>query len=143
LACGGDSPGSSTGGQGGTTSATGAMSSTGGAPGTGGGAPGDAGPDVDGMFPPVDRDKAGGDTTQAERMLLCDWKADLLGGYGHVTQCSTGSVQNDRDQAACVASIFRAGCMATVGDFETCILAMVPSQGCDSPAAQCRKYFNC
>jgi hypothetical protein len=127
---------------GGTSSAA-----AGGASGVGGtasgGTTGDASPDVNATLPPVDSNKAGGDTTDADRMKLCDWKASLLGGYGHLTQCSSGSVQTDRDQATCVATIFRAGCTATVADFETCILAMVPSQGCNSPAAQCKKYFNC
>jgi hypothetical protein len=62
-----------------------------------------------------------------------------LGGYGLMTDCGNSvSVANPKDQAECVSSKLQYNCTVTVGQFETCMLAMVPSHGCVYPNAECR-----
>lgn len=61
------------------------------------------------------------DLTLEERKTLCDWTAEVGGGYGKTTSCSAGlSVTNAKDQAACLASYPSACCSVLVSEWETC-----------------------
>ncbi len=61
------------------------------------------------------------DLTLEERKQLCDWTANIGGGYGKVTACDGGlAVSNMADQASCLAS-YLGGCdTVTVTDWEAC-----------------------
>jgi hypothetical protein len=97
--------------------------------------PGDAG------LPPIDPSVDTSTLTNAQLGELCDWTMAELGGYGTVIMCGgnggASSVQNPANQAMCVATSFTFRCPVTVGHYETCILAQVPSQGCDFPTTPC------
>jgi hypothetical protein len=82
--------------------------------------------------------------TNAQLGELCDWTNAQLGGYGKVTPCDSDggthgpiSVQNSANQAMCVATTFMFRCRLTVGQYEDCILAQVPSGGCSYPQPAC------
>jgi hypothetical protein len=78
------------------------------------------------------------DTQKAE---LCDWHAEVFGGYGHVANCGMGTVSFPADQATCVANSFSGFCKkATVGQFEDCVRSQIPSHGCDI-TDECRRLF--
>src|SRR5947208_3029157 len=66
--------------------------------------------------PPIDAgDPDGGartlqDLTEREREALCDWTAQVNGGYGKIWFCEGGAVvENQRDQNACLYE-FVSGC---------------------------------
>lgn len=80
--------------------------------------------------------------TPAQRAVMCDWVTSQLGGYGFTTVCPDGvHVSTAMNQADCVANRFMYRCTVTVGQLETCTLAMAPSQGCELPNAECRALF--
>jgi hypothetical protein len=95
----------------------------------------------DAGLPPIDPSVDTSTLTNAQLGELCDWTMAELGGYGKVTTCGgnggASSVQNPADQAMCIATAFMFRCPVTVGHYETCILAQVPSQGCDFPTTPC------
>ena len=95
----------------------------------------------DAGLPPIDPTVDTSTLTNAQLGELCDWTVAELGGYGKVTQCGSNggasSVQNPANQAMCIATAFMFRCPVTVGHYETCILAQVPSQGCDFPTTPC------
>ncbi len=61
------------------------------------------------------------DLTLQERKALCDWTANVGGGYGHTTSCGGGlSVANADNQAACLAS-YPGDCYTVlVSEWEAC-----------------------
>lgn len=101
---------------------------------TGGGAAG--APDIPG-------DAKLDNLTSAQKGALCDWYVGLLGGYGVENACSAvTSVQNYDNQAQCVQGGLNFDCpILTVGQFETCALAQVPSHGCADPDAECHWIY--
>lgn len=79
----------------------------------------------------------------AQRIILCDWYASKLGGYGHETECLTGSVKVYDSQAQCVEVGLRYQCpIVTVAQVAECTLGQVPSGGCDRPDEQCH-WLDC
>ena len=162
VSCGSDE---SSGGAGPGTGGAGGSAQTGGAAGSGaeGGTGGSAGRgdsgladssssdarlyvdgDVQITLPPVDPAKRANELSQGELAALCDWMANVLGGYDMETQCGSGiSVRTHKDQAECMRIVFPAGCAITVAEFETCIVAQVPSRGCVFPSSACRALINC
>ena len=148
VGCGSGDPG--TGAGSGTGGATGG--SEGGAPGGDSGladsrlsdATGYLDGDVQVVPPPVDPAKRVNELSAVELAALCDWMANLLGGYDHLTECGSGvSVRTYKDQAECMRVLFPAGCSILVAEFETCVVAQVPSQGCVYPSTACRALRNC
>jgi hypothetical protein len=95
----------------------------------------------DASLPPLDPSVDTSTLTNAQLGELCDWTVAELGGYGKVTMCGSNggasSVKNPSDQAMCIATAFMFRCPVTVGHYETCILAQVPSQGCYFPTTPC------
>lgn len=134
---------SGTGGDGvaGTGGAAGAGNSGAGG-GANAGAGGTAGNDAGIPMPSVDPNKTGPELTDAERAELCDWYASLFGGYGHVTDCTSITVQVP-ERPACIATTLPSTCMSMVRDYEQCMLAAYPSQGCDRSAQACIDYRRC
>jgi hypothetical protein len=60
------------------------------------------------------------DLTLTERKKLCDWTAEIGGGYGTSVQCDSGLfVSNFTDQQACLDS-FLGACYLTITDWEAC-----------------------
>jgi hypothetical protein len=98
---------------------------------------------TDSGLPPIDPQTNVHDLTAAQKAELCDWATNLLGGYGHVTMCAMGTVSNAANQAQCVTETFRSSCMFTVGQFENCTLAEVPSGGCNMPYNVCQPVGAC
>ena len=99
----------------------------------------------DAGLPPVDPALMMATLGNAQLGQICDWMYSLLGGYGQIVHCQIGMMTNPTDQAECVAehSYNTAGCPLTVGQFESCIEAEVPTDGCDEPDPQCTPVFYC
>jgi hypothetical protein len=95
--------------------------------------------------PAIDPNLNAQDLTEAQRQELCDWENAELGGYGASTDCGgTGVIiVNDANQAVCLTAQFTSTCMMTVAQFEACILAKAPSQGCDSNYNLCAPVRTC
>jgi hypothetical protein len=95
--------------------------------------------------PAIDPNINAQDLTDAQRQELCDWENAELGGYGASTDCGgTGVIiTNDANQAVCLATQFTSTCMMTVAQFEACILAKAPSQGCNSNYNLCAPVRTC
>ena len=78
-------------------------------------------------LPPIDAgDPDGGartlmDLTQQERELLCDWTAQINGGYGKIWFCEGGAVvENQPNQEACLFE-YVSGCYnLTLATWITC-----------------------
>jgi hypothetical protein len=96
-------------------------------------------------LPMIDPAKKSTDLTEQEKGQLCDWQAQIFGGYGHVTPCNggAGTEVNFPDQASCVATVFTPRCNMTVGEFETCQLARLPLEACVYPDEACRATRTC
>jgi hypothetical protein len=92
-----------------------------------------------GALPPISPSTPLVDLTAAQKGELCDWVNNSLGGYGHITYCDAAvPMENATSQAVCIAGMFFDPCpWITVGQYEACILAKLPSGGCDFPSAQC------
>ncbi|MBX3258412.1 MAG: hypothetical protein KF782_01760 [Labilithrix sp.] len=70
----------------------------------------------------VDPDKTVGELSASEKKQLCDWQADVSGGYGKTTKCDDGvSVSTPKDQAACVQRMNLPSCAATIAEVEACL----------------------
>lgn len=94
----------------------------------------------DAGLPPLDPNVDTSTLSTSQLGELCDWAMSKLGGYGTTNTCSsTGggprSVQNPSDQAMCISTSLVFSCPVTVGQYESCILAQVPSGGCAFPPA--------
>jgi hypothetical protein len=83
------------------------------------------------------------DLTPDQKGEVCDWYADLYGGYGVTTQCPAGgSTQTYASKDVCVAAGLKYSCKAaTVDDFTTCMVASRPSGGCDIPDPECNGLY--
>ncbi|HTA20081.1 MAG TPA: hypothetical protein VK989_12355, partial [Polyangia bacterium] len=62
----------------------------------------------------VDGSKEVTATTPAEKMSVCDWYANLVGGYGTTSPCSMAVLQAPPTQAACTSEF--PSCAVTVSD---------------------------
>ncbi len=106
--------------------------------GTSGGATGESG---------VASSKTLASLTPAEKGKICDWNAQISGGYGKTMLCGDGTdVSNDVDQASCVADV--PSCAATVAQFEACSKVVVTVPLCDQiakllGAAECAAIVAC
>jgi len=126
----------------GTSGAQAGMGGSGGAGGTAGsGGSGTAG--TSGALPDVAPDTRLVDLTPEQKGAVCDWYADLYGGYGVTSQCPAGgSTQTYASKDVCVAAGLRYACKAaSVGDFTTCMVASLPSRGCDIPDPECNGLY--
>lgn len=123
--------GTSAGGRGGSSSGKGGAESGGAGAGMGSG----GAPEIPDATLIVDLD-------DSQLGALCDWNAEVLGGYGHVSECSMGTMTYYADREQCIALGFTAYCMrATVGQFVECVTARIPSNGCDRTWEQCRRLY--
>ncbi len=84
--------------------------------------------------------------TLDERKRLCDWTADIGGGYGKVTLCDGGLVvSNMKDQSTCIGSYLSSCTTATVTEWEECRRKEV-SDPCALllyTAAECKEIRRC
>lgn len=80
------------------------------------------------------------------QQALCDWTAQVQGGYGAVIPCEGGApvLEVAMDQATCVAESVQhfeqPTCTATVGDWMTCVkwaFAIHCSPNPPAPTGQC------
>ena len=72
--------------------------------------------------------------TDAEKVSICDWTANKLGGYGHVTDCGNGLTLDAPTSQADCTSTAPTNCAATVSQYEACLNA----QTCANPLpSQC------
>lgn len=84
--------------------------------------------------PNVDPNGNVSELSAAEKADLCDWSQGLRGGYGVVTDCGNQMMRKTYDsQAQCLAIEFMGDCELSVGEWEACQEAMVPSKGCNLP----------
>jgi hypothetical protein len=78
------------------------------------------------------------DLDETQKTVICDWNAELVGGYGHVDECGMGPRVFFADQAECVMYAFNWDCSwVTVRNFEECAVAQKASGGCNRPSEQC------
>jgi hypothetical protein len=121
--------GGSSAGQGGSGAGAAGKSGSGGA-GTGAG--GSAG--APGGRPNVDPNADVKDLDPSEKATLCDWSQGLRGGYGVTTDCGNQMMRKTYDsQAQCLAIEFMGDCELSVGEWEACQEALVPSHACNLP----------
>jgi hypothetical protein len=155
-ACAGDDKGSGgTGGDAGSAGSTGG--SAGSAAGTGGASGGTGGASSGGSAggggsggkggvpgaPAVDPTKDVGELSDAEKAALCDWSVEILGGYGHETDCGNNIlVRTHASQAVCLLIEFPEDCGLTVLEWELCADARVETNGCDFPP-ECEVVRDC
>jgi len=82
------------------------------------------------------------DLSETQKAAICDWNAELLGGYGHVDQCGMGPRVFFADQAECTLYAFNWDCeWVTVQNFVNCAVAQKASGGCNRPSEQCSWQF--
>ncbi len=74
----------------------------------------------------VDGSKQVTATTPAEKVAVCDWYANLVGGYGTTSPCAMALLQAPPSQAGCTAQF--PSCAVTVSDFAACVVAMIDAQ---------------
>ncbi len=74
----------------------------------------------------VDGSKQVTATTPTEKMSVCDWYANLAGGYGTTSPCAMALLQAPPSQAGCAAQF--PSCAVTVSDFATCVVAVIDAQ---------------
>jgi hypothetical protein len=78
------------------------------------------------------------DLDEAQKAVICDWNAELVGGYGHVDECGMGPRVFFADQAECTMYAFDWDCeWVTVQNFSECAVAQKASGGCNRPSEQC------
>ena len=144
-ASGGSAGTGASGGSGGSAAGRGGSAgSSAGKGGTGGDAAGKGGSGggVSGA-PNVDPSTDVKDLSQAEKGELCDWSQGLRGGYGVVSDCGNQMMRKTYDsQAQCAAIEFMGDCDLSVGEWEACQEALVPSHACDLPP-ECEVVTEC
>jgi len=90
-------------------------------------------------LPAIDPNTPIDNLSDAQKGQLCDWETNELGGYGFTMDCGNSiSIANPKTQAECISTQLKFNCTVTVGQLETCTLAMAPSHGCIAPNAECR-----
>jgi hypothetical protein len=62
------------------------------------------------------------DLSDAEQGALCDWVANVYGGYGKSVTCSNGTNSSSEASRQVCLSRNIASCSATVGDVKACTL---------------------
>jgi hypothetical protein len=87
------------------------------------------------------------DLTTADTAKLCDWYADLTGGYGAVTTCEHRTNHAPKSRAMCQSELFPTNrCTVTVGEMEACLTQLWRSS-CSSvnvfKIAACQPYLAC
>ena len=65
-------------------------------------------------------------TTPAEKMAVCDWYANLVGGYGAPSSCALAVLDSPPSQADCTSQF--PSCAVTVSDFADCVVAVIDAQ---------------
>lgn len=137
----GGASGSSSGGE----IASGGRTSTGGSRtegGSGGGQSGGSSAGGAAGRPNLPGDSRLVDLEATQKADLCDWYADVLGGYGYVAQCGMNPKTFYKDQAECVSLGLDFNCdRITVDNLVECVQAQIPSGGCDFPTAHCHWLF--
>ncbi|HSZ84291.1 MAG TPA: hypothetical protein VLA14_18525 [Polyangia bacterium] len=83
--------------------------------------------------PGVDGSKEVTATTAADKMSVCDWYANLVGGYGAPSSCPLAVLQAPPSQADCTSQF--PSCAVTVSDFAACVVAMIDAQNQCTQAA--------
>ncbi len=103
--------------------------------------------------PNVDSSKGLVALSPGDQQSLCDWVAQLEGGYGHVTRCDAGPfLTAPMDQAMCISVLIptaamHPNCTTTIGQYVPCVqwllanwctstLPPVPDE-CKTVQAQC------
>jgi hypothetical protein len=129
------------GGRGGVGSSSGAAagggSQDGGGAGASAGKGGESGGDSSDA-PDVPPETLLDDLDEAQKAVICDWNAELVGGYGHVDECGMGPRVFFADQAECTMHAFDWDCeWVTVQNFSECAVAQKASGGCNRPSEQC------
>jgi hypothetical protein len=95
----------------------------------------------DNVPPGLDGNKSLFDLTPREKGMLCDWGADLYGGYGETHTCADGTNAHappSRDQ--CVGEVLTV-CPATVAEFEACATQIHDLCGAALFAPECAPLF--
>jgi hypothetical protein len=94
-------------------------------------------------FPPLDSGTLVSTLSNAQLGELCDWLNFELGIYDASVMCRNFTIPPST-RAECIAAIsYNSFCSLTVGQFEACGLAEVPSQGCDTPGSACMTEREC
>jgi hypothetical protein len=93
--------------------------------------------------PDIDPSTLVSDLSDSQKAELCDWSVELRGGYGVVVDCGGQIMESTyMSQAQCLAAEFHGQCDLTVGQWEACYLALVPSGGCEYPP-ECEVVYDC
>jgi hypothetical protein len=98
-----------------------------------------------GNSPPPDIDPSTlvSDLSDSQKAELCDWSVELRGGYGVTVDCGNQIMESTyMSQAQCLAAEFHGQCELTVGQWEACYVALVPSGGCKYPP-ECEVVYDC
>ena len=74
----------------------------------------------------VDRSKQVSSVTDADKAVLCDWFAPMVGGYGITHPCAQAFITASPDKATCIAEF--PVCAVTVGAFADCVAVIVAAQ---------------
>jgi hypothetical protein len=85
------------------------------------------------------------DLTLRERKLLCDWSAQITGGYGHVWSCEAGIVVNHQSQQACIAQYLGACTSVSIEQWIAC-QKKIASDPCALylySSAECKPVLRC
>lgn len=85
------------------------------------------------------------DLTLKERKTLCDWSAQIAGGYGHTTTCDAGLVVNHPSQQACISQYLGACYSAKVIEWIAC-QKKIAADPCSLPlfnAPECKPVLKC
>lgn len=128
---GGRTGASGAGGQAETAGTGAGGQASGGASNSSGAGGGEAGSESGSAPPDIPRSTPTAALDETQRAALCDWNADLFGGYGHVRECGGTPVSTYPNQAECVANGFTGFCNeATAALYIDCATAGIPSNGC-------------
>jgi hypothetical protein len=102
--------------------------------------------------PHIDSSKRLVSLSVADQLTLCNWLADLEGGYGHVTECEASGIPlvASESEAGCLTELSNQAssfpdCPATVGQDVTCLEWFLGHWCASSPAvlpAQCAALQN-
>jgi hypothetical protein len=74
----------------------------------------------------VDGSKQVSAVTAAEKEMLCDWFAGMVGGYGAAPTCADGFLKAPPDKATCTTDFPM--CAVTVNAFRDCVETILAAQ---------------
>jgi hypothetical protein len=87
--------------------------------------------------------------TAADRKAICDWTADLYGGYGKIIECGdvggiSVTIYGPASQAECIAeaALVPSTCQATVAQAEACVKTLADCDESNDDAA-CAEILVC